>query len=65
MFTGMISGTLIINFDDFVTETFLENVTKRQMLRLVASFYDPLGLIQFVVVSLKILFQEVCKLKAD
>ena len=60
-----IRDTLIINFDDFVTETFLENVTKRQMLRLVASFYDPLGLIQFVVVSLKILFQEACKLKAD
>ena len=60
-----IRDTLIINFDDFVTETFLENVTKRQMLRLVASFYDPLGLIQFVVVPLKILFQEACKLKAD
>ena len=26
-----IRDTLIINFDDFVTEMFLENVTKRQM----------------------------------
>ena len=52
-----IRDTLIINFDYFVT--------KRQMLRLVARFYDPLGLIQFVVVLLTILFQEACKLKVD
>ena len=46
-----IRDALIINFHDFVTGTFLENVTKRQMLGLVASFYDPLGLIQFLTVK--------------
>ena len=32
---------------------------------LVVSFYDPSGLIQFVIIPLKIIFQEACKLKAD
>ena len=40
-------------------------LTKRIMLRAIASIYDPLGFLSPVLVSLKIMFQEVCKESKD
>ena len=37
--------------------------TKRNLLSLLSSLFDPLGLISGVIVSMKILFQDVCKNK--
>ena len=37
--------------------------TKRNLLSLLSSLFDPLGLISGVVVTMKILFQDVCKNK--
>ena len=34
--------------------------TKRNILKSIASVYDPLGLLQNITISLKILFQEIC-----
>ena len=42
-----------------------DKVTKRLILKTVASFYDPPGLIQHAVIKLKILFQEAWKLELD
>ena len=39
--------------------------TKRSLLSVLASLFDPLGLISPVIVFAKILFQEVCKQKID
>ena len=39
--------------------------TKRNLLSVLASLFDPLGIISPVIVSAKILFQEVCKDKVD
>ena len=36
-------------------------VTKRSLLRVAATFYDPLGLISPIILSFKMLFQAVCK----
>ena len=35
--------------------------TKRNALRVVASFYDPMGLISPIIVQMKILLQDICK----
>ena len=35
--------------------------TKRNVLRVVASFYDPMGLISPIIVQMKILLQDICK----
>ena len=51
---------MIYSFEDLV-ESFKSVVpTKRSILRLIAKFYDPVGLIQPVIIKLKLLFQEVC-----
>lgn len=35
--------------------------TKRNVLRVIASFYDPMGLISPIIVQIKILLQDICK----
>ena len=40
-------------------------VMKRSILKLIAGMYDPLGLVSAMIVSIKILFQELCVLKVD
>ena len=39
--------------------------TKRNILKIIASVYDPVGFLQPIVIKLKILFQEICSLKID
>ena len=51
---------LIIDIKDFVSDVKDDCVTKRQVLSTVASFYDPIGYIQPIIIKLKIFFQEVC-----
>ena len=52
---------IYFNFEHITRKN--ENVepTKRNLLSLFSSLFDPLGLISSVVVSMKILFQDVCK----
>ena len=49
-----------------ISEIFKEAVnivpTKRNILSIIASVYDPVGYLQPLVIMLKILFQEICKL---
>ena len=49
-----------------ISEIFKEAVniipTKRNILTVIASVYDPIGYLQPLVIMLKILFQEICKL---
>ena len=51
---------LIIDIKDFVSDVKDDCVTKRQVLSTVASFYDPIGYIQPIIIKLKVFFQEVC-----
>ena len=42
-----------------------ETVTKRIVLKITLSIYDPLGTLAPLVIILKLLFQEVCAIKCD
>ena len=55
---------LCFYFDE-IRSKFTENPTKREVIHAVASIYDPLGLINPIVVKLKTFFQKVCLEKID
>ena len=52
---------LIIDLRDYVMEAESYRVTKRNVLKVIAGFYDPVGWVQPVILKFKILFQEVCR----
>ena len=56
---------LVFLFDSLRDTTKIEPVTKRVVLNLSAKQYDPLGLLSPIVLLLKIIFQCLCKSKAD
>ena len=57
----------IFDLDEIVTATIdtQQALTKRIMLRTLSSFFDPLGILQPIIVGLKIMFQEACKFTKD
>ena len=49
------ADTLISDFLDLIKEAKLLKPTKRNVLKILSSFYDPMGLIQPIIIALKIL----------
>ena len=62
---GTINEYLSYSFEDLVESFKSVLPTKRSILGLIAKFYDPVGLIQPVIIKLKLLFQEVCLKNVD
>ena len=56
---------LIISFEDIDENTNNIKITKRIILKVVSSCFNPVGWIQPIIVQLKIIFQESCKLGFD
>ena len=56
---------LIISFEDIDETTNNIKITKRIILKVVSSCFEPVGWIQPIIVQLKIIFQESCKLGFD
>ena len=58
--------TLIFDLNEIAATTDTQQaLTKRIMLRTLSSFFDPLGMLQPIIVGLKIMFQEACKFTKD
>ena len=60
-----INDYLVYSFEDLVESFKSVLPTKRSILGVIAKFYDPVGLIQPVIIKLKLLFQEVCLTNVD
>ena len=60
-----ISDHLVFSFENLIESSNHIIPTKRNLLILIAKFYDPIGLIQPIIIKLKVLFQEVCVPHAD
>ena len=60
-----INDYLIYFFEDLVERFKSVLPTKRSILGIIAKFYDPVSLIQPVIIKLKLLFQEVCLTNVD
>ena len=58
------SDTLQINLNE-INDRLPKVPTKRSILQVLAAIYDPLGLINPTVVTLKVFFQKLCVMKCD
>ena len=58
-----VDDELVLDVNEFLSSGDVKGVriTKKHILSVVASFYDPIGYIQPIVITLKIFFQEICK----
>ena len=54
------TDTLIFRFDQLIELACKLPPTKRNVLRLTASIFDPLGIISPVIMQMKLLFQSLC-----
>ena len=54
------SDHLVFFFDNLIESLNHIIPTKRNNLSLIATFYDPISLIQPIIIKLELLFQEVC-----
>ena len=60
-----ISDEILFDFKEIIDFSKTLNATKRNILKILAMFYDPIGFLQPLIINLKITFQKVCKLKID
>ena len=60
-----IEDNLKFDLTTFAEQALEGPLTKRKLLSTTAQFYDPLGLLSPVILPLKCMFQEICRLKID
>ena len=56
---------LVYDFSEILTVYKTLPILKRNILKILAMFYDPIGLLQPVIINLKVLFQKFCKQKLN
>ena len=49
--------------EELVKRSKVEKITKRAVLSVISSLFDPMGIISPIMASEKIVFQDICKLK--
>ena len=52
----------IYDFKEIFELAHLLPLTKRNLLRILAIYYDPLGMLQPIIIKMKTVFQQICKL---
>ena len=60
-----INDCLLFNLDWLIQYARELPLTKRSVLKVAAKLYDPLGIISPIFLPVKLIFQELCKLKVD
>ena len=54
---------LVFDFSEICKTCKTLNITKRNVLKILAMLYDPIGLLQPILINLKRMLQEICKQK--
>ena len=55
----------IFNFEKIINTANSRDCTKRNVLKITAMCYDPIGLLCPIVLQLKLLFTKICSKKSD
>ena len=55
----------IFDFEESAETASKQKPTKRNILSILSSFYDPTGFIQFLTITMKVLSQDICKSKIN
>ena len=58
---GEVKDELVIDVCSFVKESDFPVLTRRNILKVTAGMYDPSGVVQPLILKMKMLLQEVCK----
>ena len=58
-----INDSIVFKFKEICEIFKTLNATKRNVFKVLAMFYDPIGFLQPIIINLKIIFQKLCKLK--
>lgn len=56
-----VNDELVFKFQTHVENAELHEPTRRNVLKVIAGLYDPMGLISPIIIQMKILLQEICK----
>ena len=59
------NDSLVINFNEILEKVNFDSPTKRNVIQFASSIFDPLGLINPLVVKFKLLFQKLCVLSLE
>ena len=59
------SDEFIFNFEKVTNTANSLDCTKRNVLKITAMFYDPIGLLCLTVLQLKLIFTKICSKKSD
>ena len=62
---NLIDDTIIFNFEHIINVADSLKCTKRNILKITAMFYDPIGVICPIVLQLKLLFKKICNNNSD
>ena len=60
-----VDDKIVFKFDALIKLCENMKLTKRNLLKIIAKFFDPLGMLSPLTVGMKVMFQEVCQSKLD
>ena len=58
-------GELLFSFTNIFIDADVQTITKRHILKIISSIFDPLGILGPAVIKLKMMFQELCSMKCS
>lgn len=56
---------IVFKFDNLIELSESLDLTKRNLLKRIFKFFDPLGILSRLTTGMKVLFQEVCQNKVE
>jgi len=63
--SNRVEDTIIYKFDALIELSENLELTRRNLLKIIAKFFDPLGMVSPLTIGMKVLSQDVCQIKLE